>query len=80
VLLNKRRISPVPVLTGATTDESFTRSDNYEAEMKNWYSGITKKEANALSRIYPEVDFRSRHDAVAAALGETLLRCGVRSQ
>ncbi len=75
--MNKGKISHVPVLTGATTDESFARSDQMEAEMKFWYPTISKPEAAALSKIYRTADFASQRDAVAAAVGESVLRCGV---
>lgn len=77
-LMNKGEISLVPVLTGATTDETFTQSDNMEAELKFWYPALSSKDAAAFTKIYPDSDFPSRRDAVATAVGETLNRCAVR--
>lgn len=73
----KGRINYVPMLTGATTDESFTQSDNLEREMKYWYPALSIKDVTALSKLYPDSDFLSHQDAVNAAVGETLNRCGV---
>ena len=73
----KGRISQVPILTGATTDESFTQSDNLEPEMKYWYPALTTKDVMALGKLYPDSHFSSHQDAVDAAVGETLNRCAV---
>jgi hypothetical protein len=71
------RVNHVPILTGATTDESFTQSDNLDSEMKFWYPALSKKDVAALSELYPDSDFLSHQDAVTAAVGQTLNRCGV---
>ncbi|KIM26792.1 hypothetical protein M408DRAFT_330394 [Serendipita vermifera MAFF 305830] len=75
VLMNKGKISHVPVLTGATTDEAFARSDDMETELKRWYASPSQKDIAKFNRIYPESGFASKFDAIAAAVGETLLRC-----
>jgi len=76
-LVNKGKISHVPILTGSTTDETFTQSDDMEANMKWWYPAISKKEVAVLNRLYPEADYASRRGAVAAAVGDTLNKCAV---
>ncbi|KIM26791.1 hypothetical protein M408DRAFT_177761 [Serendipita vermifera MAFF 305830] len=75
VLINKGKISHVPVLTGATTDETFTLSDDMETELKRWYPALSQREVAKFKRIYPESDFGSKLDATATAVGETLNRC-----
>jgi len=76
-LTPKGRISNIPILTGATTDETFTQSDNLELEMKYWYPALSTKDVTALSKLYADSDFPSHQKAVDAAVGETLNRCGV---
>jgi hypothetical protein len=73
----KGRISHIPILTGATTDESFTQSDKLEPQLKYWYPALTTQDVAALGKLYPDSDFLSHQDAVNAAVGETLNRCAV---
>jgi hypothetical protein len=78
-LVMKRKLSTVPILTGATTDEAFTRTDDLASELKNWYPTLSEKDIKSFNKIYKSDDFGGdEHKKARAAVGESLLRCGVR--
>jgi hypothetical protein len=73
----KGRISHVPVLTGATTDESFLVADGLESEMTFWHPAVFIKDVTPRGKVHTDSEFQSRREAGMAAVWGTLLRCGV---
>lgn len=77
-LVMKQKLSTMPILAGATTDESFTMTDDLASELKDWYPSLSEKDIKNFNKIYKSNDFEGNaHKTARAAVGETLLRCGV---
>ncbi|PVF95497.1 alpha/beta-hydrolase [Serendipita vermifera] len=70
------KISHVPVLVGATTDESFTSTENLGEELRHWYPNLRDEDVEKVAKVYKGGPFRDELDRVSAAIGEPLLRCG----
>jgi len=78
-LVMKRRLSTMPILAGATTDESPAVSDDLVLELKTWYPTLSEKDIKNFNKIYKSDDFGGdAHKKVRAAVGEPFTRCGVR--
>lgn len=76
----KRKLSAVPILAGATTDEAFSNTDDMALALKLSYPELSDKDIKNFHKIYKSGDFGGdEFKKVRAAIGETLLRCGVRS-
>jgi hypothetical protein len=78
-LVMKRKLSTMPILAGATTDESFATTNDFTLELKNWHPTLSEKDVKNFKKIYKSDDFEgNEHKRVRAAVGEPPMRCGVR--
>jgi hypothetical protein len=78
-LVMKRKLSTMPILTGATTDESPARTNDLTFELKKRYPNLSEKDIKNLNKLYKREDFGGdEYERVRTVLGEVLMRCGVR--
>ena len=65
----------MPILAGATTDESPVVTDDLALELKTWYPTLSEKDIKNFNKIYKIDDFGGdEHKRVRAAVGEPFSR------
>ncbi|CCA77512.1 hypothetical protein PIIN_11489 [Serendipita indica DSM 11827] len=75
-LLNAGKVSAVPLLVGATSNETFVPEGKLEPDLRRWYPHLTDEEMGQIARIYDSPHFATELEKAKIAVGETLNRCG----
>lgn len=74
-LIREGKYSKVPLVVGATTDESFVSGTDPAGALRSLYPQYTEDDINDVLAAYPESDFESAEARLRDLLGEALLRC-----
>ncbi|KAF8903688.1 alpha/beta-hydrolase [Gymnopilus junonius] len=70
------KFAKVPLIVGATTNETLSGGDDIDAAMKTYFPSITDADISALLDLYPLSDFASSEDLQFQTLtGDSELRC-----
>ncbi|CCA72715.1 related to triacylglycerol lipase II precursor [Serendipita indica DSM 11827] len=75
-LFNQHKFSKIPILVGATTDETIAGSDNMHQEIQRRFSFLSEDDVHSFNKIYRPESFTDEEIRVRTALGEAVLRCG----
>ncbi|KAK7461801.1 hypothetical protein VKT23_008233 [Stygiomarasmius scandens] len=71
----KGDFADVPLIVGATSNETLTGGTDLGAVMKALYPQLDDQDIAEFEEAYPLSDFTSASDQVGTATGESLLRC-----
>ncbi|KAG8786650.1 hypothetical protein FRC19_010850 [Serendipita sp. 401] len=75
-LINSGKISRIPVLAGATTDESFAQSNDLKVEMRRWYPHLTDHDIDHIRELCIPEHLENDEELVRTVIGEGVVRCG----
>ncbi|KAK7461802.1 hypothetical protein VKT23_008234 [Stygiomarasmius scandens] len=82
VSLSKGRFAKVPIMAGATTDETyygFATSGTVETSLRAIFPSLNDKDVKELVQAYPASDFSSLVKQLQTGIAESLFICGVQA-
>ncbi|KAI0634113.1 alpha/beta-hydrolase [Trametes polyzona] len=75
VSILKGRFADVPVIVGATSNETLSAGSNITAALKSYFPGLTSEDLQEYLQQYPSSDFDSESQRFTVATGDSDVRC-----
>ncbi|KAJ3756051.1 alpha/beta-hydrolase [Lentinula raphanica] len=75
VSIQNGKFAQVPLIVGATSNETGTLEPTLPETMKTAFPGLTLESANEFLEVYPISEFSSQLQRNQTAIGESMLRC-----
>ncbi|GJE86320.1 alpha/beta-hydrolase [Phanerochaete sordida] len=71
------RFAKVPLIVGATSNETLSGGDDISSALKAFFPGLTQNDLTGFNEVYNASNFGSSNEQFRVATGESELRCAV---